>query len=107
VIRSSAAANSTLPPGLNDILDLPDRILGDLPAYTEDLGDPATYDQRLTDLETSLASKNKGGLSIRPYTLPGNIDAIQLVYVGLTQLELTPRELGTPSYLHPSFGKPT
>jgi hypothetical protein len=58
---------------------------------------------QLTHLETTLAVKNKGSVLIRPYTAAGYIDAIQLVYVGMTQLELTPRELGTPTYLHKTF----
>jgi hypothetical protein len=40
---------------------------------------------------------------MRPYTAAGSIDAVQTIYVGMTQPELTSRELGTPTYLHPSF----
>jgi hypothetical protein len=58
---------------------------------------------QLTELQTVLAPKNKGSLSIRPYTAAGSIDAMQLVYVGMTLFELTARELGTPTYIHPSF----
>jgi len=58
---------------------------------------------RLVQLQTSLAAKNKGSLSIRPYTTTGSIDAVKLLYVGMTQRELTNRELGLPTYLHPSF----
>ena len=54
-------------------------------------------------LETSLVTKNKGSLSVRPYTAAGTIDAIQLYYVGMIQAEMTARELGTPTYPHPSF----
>jgi hypothetical protein len=54
-------------------------------------------------LQTALAVKNKGSVSIRPYTATGYIDAVKLIYVGMTQSELTARELGTPTYLHPSF----
>lgn len=59
---------------------------------------------RLGQLQRS-AAKNKGSLSIRPYTMTGKIDLIQLLYVGMTQLELTSRELGTPIYPHPTFRK--
>ena len=58
---------------------------------------------QLTQLETTLAIKNKGSVSIRPYTAAGYIDAVQLVYVGMTLLQLTSRELGTATYLHTSF----
>jgi hypothetical protein len=58
---------------------------------------------RLTELRNMIRTRNKGALSIRPYTAPGNIDCIRLFYLGMTQLELTARELGTPTYLHPSF----
>jgi len=60
---------------------------------------------RLGQLQRSLVAKNKGSLSIRPYTMTGKIDAVQLLYVGMTQLELTSRELGIPIYLHPTFRK--
>jgi hypothetical protein len=30
---------------------------------------------------------------------------VQLVYLGLTQAQLTARELGTATYLHPSHSK--
>jgi hypothetical protein len=60
---------------------------------------------RLTQMMTSLASKTKGSLTIRPYTAPGSIDAVRLYYVGMTTLELTDRELGTLTFLHPSFCK--
>jgi hypothetical protein len=58
---------------------------------------------QLTELENMLKTRNKGALSIRPYTATGNIDCIGLFYLGMTQLELTARELGTPIDLHPSF----
>jgi hypothetical protein len=57
----------------------------------------------LDQLQTTLAAKNMGSMSIRPYTANKYTDAVQLVYIGMTQLELTDRELGTPTYLHPSF----
>lgn len=62
-------------------------------------------EQKIRELEQALKVKNKGSLSIRPYTTAGSIDAIRLLYVGMTQNELTGRELGTPTYLHPNFGE--
>ena len=95
-----------------------------LPFAGEDLvktvpsdGPPADYtpptpvsvtevNQRLDELTGALAGKNKGSLSIRPYTTADGIDAIQLLYVGMIQGELTQREIGRPNYLHPTFSKP-
>jgi hypothetical protein len=76
------------------------------PAYTPNLGDPVQLQRQLDELAAALKQKNKGGLAISPYTLPGSIDAIRLSYVGLTQLEPTAREYGTPAYLHPNFSEP-
>ena len=56
-------------------------------------------------LEAALAQKNKGALSISRYTREGDIDAIRLEYKGLTPFDPTPRELGTPTYLHPNFSE--
>jgi hypothetical protein len=58
---------------------------------------------QLTELENKLKTSNKGALSLRPYTAAANIDCIRLFYLGMTQLELTARELSTPVYLHPTF----
>jgi len=58
---------------------------------------------QLAQLQTTLAASNKGSISIRPYTSTGSIDAVRLVYVGMTLLELTARELGTPTYQHSTF----
>ena len=58
---------------------------------------------QLTQLQTTLAVRNKGSISIRPYAAARSIDAVQTVYVGMTQLQLTARELGTPTYIHSSF----
>lgn len=59
--------------------------------------------EHLGRLESVLAVKNKGSLSIRPYTASSNIDAVRLFYVGLTQAQLTPREIRPPVFLHPTF----
>ncbi len=75
------------------------------PAYTPNLRDPAQLRRQLDELDASLKEKNKGALTISPYTLPGSIDAIRLLYIGLTTLDLTAREYGTPTYLHPNFRK--
>src|SRR5687767_15075587 len=64
----------------------------------------AQIEQRIVQLERSLVTKTRGSLNIRPYTLPGNIDAILLMYVGMMQRDITQRELPTPTYLHPVHG---
>ena len=88
------------------MLDLADSSPSDAPpAYTPNLSDPAQLRRQLDELGVELKRKNKGGLSVSPYTLPGSIDAIRLLYTGLTQLDLTPREYGTPTYLHPNFSE--
>ena len=61
--------------------------------------------RRLDDLSIALATKNKGSVNIRPYTTADGIDAIQLLYVGMIQAELTNREIGRPEYLHQTFSK--
>jgi hypothetical protein len=58
---------------------------------------------QLIQLQSTLTVRNKGSISIRPYTTATSIDAVQTVYVGMTQLELTARELGTPTYIHSTF----
>jgi len=82
------------------------------PGYTPDLTNPnptvrvlsqQALETQLTQLQATLAVNNKGSISIRPYTAARSIDAVQTIYIGMTQLELTDRELGTPTYLHPSF----
>jgi hypothetical protein len=92
--------------------DLADIASDHPPGYTPDFNNPdptvrALSQEALTtqleQLQTILATRNKGSVSVRPYTAPGSIDAVKLVYVGMTTLELTSRELGTPTYLHPSF----
>ena len=62
--------------------------------------------QRLDQLTVALATKNKGSCTVRPYTTADGLDAILLVYVGLTQSQLTNREIGRPIYLHQTFSKP-
>lgn len=61
----------------------------------------------MEELNVILRQKNKGALSISPYTLPGNVDAIRLLYIGLAQTDLTAREYGIPTYLHPSYSQST
>ncbi|KAH6619374.1 hypothetical protein B0J18DRAFT_445646 [Chaetomium sp. MPI-SDFR-AT-0129] len=77
------------------------------PSYTTTSGTtttasftPAELDRRLDHLEQNLAIRNKGSLSVRPYTLAGGIDAVLLLRVGMTANELTPQELQAPTYLH-------
>lgn len=62
-------------------------------------------DQKITAIEKMLAVKNKGSIKIRACTmLSTNIDAVRVLYHGMTALELTSREIGPPAYLHSSFG---
>jgi hypothetical protein len=83
------------------------------PEYTPDAANPdpairtlsqQTLRSQLSQLQTTIATRNRGSISVKPYTAPGSIDAVLLVYVGMTQFELTARELGTPAYQHASFG---
>lgn len=62
-------------------------------------------EERLRRLEMALTAKRKGSLTLRPYTGANSVDAVQLLYVGMTMLELTNRELGIPVYLHYSFSE--
>ena len=76
------------------------------PGYTPPTPMTVTeVNRRLDTLSISLAGKNKGSLNIRPYTTADGIDAIQLLYVGMVQGELTNREIGRPVYLHTTFSK--
>jgi hypothetical protein len=77
------------------------------PGYTRRPGSTLTAAellQQIARLEQILAVKKKGSLSIRALTLAGSIDAVQLLYVGLTQGQLTRRELPLPTYQHPNHG---
>lgn len=60
---------------------------------------------KLREFETTLRGRNWGAISIKPYTGDGYVDTVQLVYNGLTQADLTNRELRTQTqtYLHSSF----
>jgi len=59
-----------------------------------------------TTLSNAMTAQNKGKLSMRAYTAEGSVDAVQLLYVGLTSGQLTGRELDTsPKSVHPSHGK--
>ncbi|KFY49262.1 hypothetical protein V495_00643 [Pseudogymnoascus sp. VKM F-4514 (FW-929)] len=92
---------SQAPPGYTPSLNNPDpavRILSQQAIGT-----------KLRAFETVLRGKNRGSLSIKPYTGDGYVDAVQLVYNGLTQADLTNRELGTQTqtYLHSSFSTMT
>jgi hypothetical protein len=110
----SQTAVSSLPLGLDDALDTTVNPSEPPPGYTPNFSstDPAIRARsqealaaQLNTLQSTLAIKNKGSLSIRPYTAAGGIDAVRLFYVGLTQMQLTPREIRAPIYLHPSFRK--
>lgn len=58
---------------------------------------------RIAQLQTAMVVKNKGSLSVRPYTSVGSIDAVQLLYIGMTVSELTSREVGLPTFMHQTF----
>jgi hypothetical protein len=59
-----------------------------------------------TATSTAMTARNKGKLSLRAYTSTQSVDAIQLLYVGLTQDQLTTRELDTsPKGRHASHSK--
>ncbi|KAF3927865.1 hypothetical protein ABW20_dc0104150 [Dactylellina cionopaga] len=62
----------------------------------------AVYAQ-VIELRNTLLVRNKGSFVIKPYTAVGNIDAVRIEFVGMTTLELTPRELGVHPDQHPSF----
>ncbi|EEP77420.1 predicted protein [Uncinocarpus reesii 1704] len=95
---------SNLTQGFNDLIDWAENTPSESPpAYSRNLRDPAQLQRQMDDLNVALRQKNKGALSISPYTLPGNIDAIRLLYIGLVQADLTAREYGTPTFLHPSY----
>jgi hypothetical protein len=103
---SSSAPVSSLPLRLEDLtLEAP-------PGYTPNFTNPdpavrllsqQALTTHLTQLQTTLTTQNKGSISIRPYTAAGYVDAVKLVYIGMTQIELTARELGIPTYSHTSF----
>ncbi|EER22999.1 hypothetical protein D8B26_004292 [Coccidioides posadasii str. Silveira] len=98
------ANNSHMNPGFNDLLNWAENTPSEAPpAYSRNLSDPAQLQRQMDELTVALRQKNKGALSISPYTLSGNIDAIRLLYMGLAQADLTPREYGAPTYLHPSY----
>jgi hypothetical protein len=94
---------TNVPRALDNLAELP-------PGYTPRANPNMSLRELMTQLttpETFLAARNKGSLSLRPYTSKGGVDAVQLLYAGMTQVELTSRELGTPSYLHPAFSLST
>ncbi|OBT76638.1 hypothetical protein VF21_05330 [Pseudogymnoascus sp. 05NY08] len=94
-------SQSEAPPGYTPSLNNPDpavRILSQQAIGT-----------KLREFETTLRGRNRGSISIKPYTGEGYVDAVQLVYNGLTQADLTNRELSTQTqtYLHSSFSTMT
>jgi hypothetical protein len=78
---------------------------GPPPAYTENLRDPVVLNRKLDELEQIIKIKNKGSLLVQPYTLPGQIDAVRLLYNAMTADELTARETGPVVPVHPNLGK--
>jgi tetratricopeptide (TPR) repeat protein len=65
----------------------------------------SNLDTRLATVENALAGRNRGKAAIRAYSDAQKLDMIKLVYVGMTQAQLTPRELGAPNYLHSSHSR--
>ncbi|KAL2812474.1 hypothetical protein BJX63DRAFT_241868 [Aspergillus granulosus] len=104
VNRSSTTASSSniIPQSLFEDLNPPE---GPPPAYTENLRDPVVLNRKLNELEQMIKVKNKGSLLVQPYTLPGQIDAVRLLYNAMTANELTARETGTVVPVHPNLGK--
>jgi hypothetical protein len=106
--------SSNLPVSRDELVDLIENPTDAPPGYTPNINNPdptirtlsqGALDTQLRELQINLGSQRKGSLSILPQTLTGNIDAVQLAYIGMTTLQLTARELGTPTYLHPGFGE--
>lgn len=101
------------PPGTQEPISNPPPLSEDRPpGYTPNLNNPnptvrvlsqQELARQLTQLQTTLAVRNKGSISIRPFTTARGLDAVQTIYSGMLQIELTARELGTPTYSHPSF----
>ena len=58
---------------------------------------------RIVALQVAIGSKSKGGISLRTQTLGGSVDAVQLIYSGITSNQLTTRELPTPFFVHNSL----
>jgi hypothetical protein len=87
----SASSNPGVPILGNFILQLESLGLGSLTGATT---------------SAAMTAQNRGKLSLRAYTATQSVDAIQLLYVGLTTNQLTIRELDTtPRSLHSSHGK--
>ncbi|KAL4932031.1 uncharacterized protein BDV17DRAFT_254769 [Aspergillus undulatus] len=99
--NSTSTTSHVIPQSLFDDLSPPD---GPPPAYTENLRDPVVLNRKLDELEQILKIKNKGSLLVQPYTLPGQIDAVRLLYNAMTANELTARETGSVDPVHPNLG---
>jgi tetratricopeptide (TPR) repeat protein len=65
----------------------------------------ADITDRLQSLAIALAPRNKGRIRVQAYTSTDSVDAVRLIYVGMTNLELTVRELPVPTYLHESHSE--
>ncbi|KAL9036918.1 MAG: hypothetical protein Q9214_005926, partial [Letrouitia sp. 1 TL-2023] len=92
-----------LPPTRDDLINLTETPNDHPPPYSPATMTRSQIEERLRQLEIALTAKKKGSLALRPFTSANSVDAVQLIYIGLTILELTNRELGIPVYLHPSF----
>ncbi|KAL3444658.1 hypothetical protein BJX65DRAFT_169482 [Aspergillus insuetus] len=106
VNRASTTASSSniIPQSVFEDLNSPE---GPPPAYTENLRDPVVLNRKLDELEQIIKIKNKGSLLVQPYTLPGQIDAVRLLYNAMTADELTARETGPVVPVHPNLANMT
>ncbi|KAL4789305.1 hypothetical protein BDV19DRAFT_374338 [Aspergillus venezuelensis] len=102
--HATSTSSHVIPQSLLEDLSPPD---GPPPAYTENLRDPVVLNRKLDELEGILKIKNKGSLLVQPYTLPGQIDAVRLLYNSMTANELTARETGSVVPVHPNLGNMT
>ena len=65
----------------------------------------ADITDRLQRLAVALALRNKGRIRVQTYTSTHSVDAVRLIYVGMSHPELTVRELPVPTYLHESHSE--
>ncbi|ELR03936.1 hypothetical protein VC83_09032 [Pseudogymnoascus destructans] len=111
-----ATSASTYP--LEAFLNQPRNQSDAPPGYTPSVNNPdpavrilsqQAIGTKLREFETTLRGRNRGSISVKPYTGEGYVDAVQLVYNGLTQADLTNRELSTQTqtYLHSSLSTMT
>ncbi|KAL4913753.1 hypothetical protein BDW62DRAFT_157728 [Aspergillus aurantiobrunneus] len=101
-VNRNSTNSQALPQSLFEDLNPPE---GPPPAYTENLTDPVVLNRKLSELEQVLKIRNRGSLLIQPYTLPGQIDAVRLLYNAMTANKLTARETGPVIPVHPNLAE--